>query len=190
MTNRLFRTALFIVLAFAALGCGPPWRVIRTSGPPSAIAGATQVAVVFDYSMLLMGGRPESEWLATQPPDDQNAYLAVRQSMEEQFLLELTAELGREGIAVGRGSGAEPLVLFVRYTRIEMGFYRFMVNMPSILDTNLAFAPGGGVSDEISLHLQREATMRDASIDERLDWCARRAAQLTAEYVRRARRGE
>jgi hypothetical protein len=185
MPIRLRTLAVLAALAFA-LGCGPPWRVIRASGPPSALASASHVGVVFDYSMLVMGGLPEANWLATQPPDDQASYLAVRASMEEQFLLELSSRLAGEGMVVVRGTGAEPHQLVVRYTRIEMGFYRFMVNRPSELDSDLAFGPAGTISDEISIRTSREANMANASIDERMDWCARRAAQLAAEYLRRA----
>jgi hypothetical protein len=74
----------------------------------------------------------------------------------------------------------------VRHTRIEMGFYRFMVRMDSTLDTDFAFGPTGTISDEITTHHTREASMRNASIAERMDYLAVRAAQLAAEYVRRA----
>lgn len=186
MPIRLRTLVAVALLTFAALGCGPPWRVIRASGPPSALAGASHVGVVFDYSLLMMGGMPEAQWLATQPPEDQSSYLTVRASMEEHFLLELSSRLASEGMVVVRGTGAEPHQLVVRYTRIEMGFYRFMVNRPSELDANLAFGPAGTLSDEISIRTSREANMANASIEERMDWCARRAAQLAAEYLRRA----
>lgn len=183
---RLPSWLVLVTLLFAAVGCGPPWRVIRASGPPSALVGMSHVGVVFDYSMLMMGGMPEAQWLATQPPEEQASYLAVRASMEEHFLLELSSQLGREGMVVVRATGGEPHQIVVRYTRIEMGFYRFMVNMDSVLDSNLAFGPAGTISDEISIHLSRQANMANASIEERLGWCSARAAQLAAEYVRRA----
>lgn len=177
--------ALLVVLG--SVGCGPPWRVIRASGPPSALHGMTALAVTFDYSALMMGGMFEAQWLATQPPDDQSSYLAVRASMEEHFLMELSAQLAREGIAVRRATGAESHQLIVRYTRIEMGFYRFMVSMDSTLDSRFVYGTGGAETDEIDIHLTRTANMRNASIAERMDWCASRAAQLAAEYVRQAR---
>lgn len=183
---RLPSWLLLVTLLFAAVGCGPPWRVIRASGPPSALVGMSHVGVVFDDSMLMMGGMPEAQWLATQPPEEQASYLAVRASMEEHFLLELSSQLGREGMVVVRATGAEPHQIVVRYTRIEMGFYRVLMEMDSVLDVDLAFGPGGAISDEIAIHLTREASRWNASVEERLDWCSARAAQLAAEYVRRA----
>jgi hypothetical protein len=147
----------------------------------------TSLSVVFDYSALMMGGMFEAQWLSTQPPDDQASYLAVRASMEEHFLMELAAQLARDGIAVRRATGAESHQIVVRYTRIEMGFYRFMVSMDSTLDTRFVYATGGIETDEIDVHLSRTANLRNASIAERMDWCASRGAQLAAEYVRQAR---
>ena len=144
-----------LLLVLGSLGCGPPWRVIRASGPPSALHGMTSLAVVFDYSALMMGGMFEAQWLATQPPDEQASYLAVRTSMEEHFLLELAAQLGRDGIAVRRATGAESHQVVVRPTRIEMGFYRFMVTMDSTLDARLVYGTGGAETDEIDVHLTR-----------------------------------
>jgi hypothetical protein len=185
--TRLALPLTFALLALTLIGCGPPWKLIRASGPPSALAPMTSLGVSFDYSALIMGGMPEQQWLMSQPPDDQASYLEVRGSMEAQLIMELTAQLAREGIAVQPASGGESHQLVIRFTRIEMGFYRFMVNLDSTLDTSLAFGPTGSITDEIEVHTTREANLRNASIRERMDYCAARTAQLAAEYVRRAR---
>lgn len=184
---RTLRPLSLVVIALTLIACGPPWKLIRASGPPSALATMASVGVSFDYGSLVMGGMSEAAWLSTQPEDDRSAYLSVRASMEDQLLLELASQLAADGISVHRASGAESHQIVVQYTRIEMGFYRFMVTLDSTLDTRFALGPTGTITDEIEVHTTREANLRNASIAERMDYCARRAAQILAQYIRRAR---
>jgi hypothetical protein len=176
------------VLAIA-VGCGPPWRVVRQSGPPSALAGQTVIGVTFDWSRALLGGRPEEVWLAGQPPRDQQSYLEVRNAIMETFTLELQRQLQPSGITVVPATGQEAVVLSVQPLVLEMGFFRFMWNMDSRLDSALVFFVNGQETDHIEVRTSRHADLYNPAIMGRMTACARRTAQLAAEYVRQARAG-
>lgn len=185
MSRPALRLLLGLAFSLYATACGPPWRVMRTSGPPSALLGMQSLGVSFDYSALMMGGMPEAQWLLTQPPEDQGSYLAVRATMENEFLAELGTSLAP--LPVVRATGTETHVIVVRYTMLEMGAYRVFFAMDSRLDSDLGFGPSGTITDEIAVRTSRVANLYNPSIDQRMNWCARRVAQLAAEYIRRAR---
>jgi hypothetical protein len=183
MTPRLALSLLFFL---ALTACGPPWKVIRQSGPPSALAGQQLIGVSFDWSRAILGGQPEAQWLATQPPEDQQSYLEVRNAIMQTYINELASQPAGRGITVVAGSGQEPIQLIVQPLMLEMGFYRFMVNMDSRLDSALVFTMGGQETDHIEVHTTAESNMANAQIIGRLSQCALRTARLTAEFIRRA----
>lgn len=185
MTHRTL--SILAALSFFLLtACGPPWRVIRESGPPSALAGQTLIGVSFDWSRALLGNQSEQAWLASQPPDDQASYMEVRNAIMQTYLLALQSQLASRGITVVSSTGAEPVQLVVQPLRLEMGFYRFMVNMDSRLDSAFVFVVGGQEADNIEVRTTAVANMQNAAILGRMMTCAQRSAQLTTEFIRRA----
>jgi hypothetical protein len=185
MPNRVPLLLVPTVLLLA-IGCGPPWHVIRQSGPPSALAGQTTIGVTFDWSRVLLGGLPEQVWLANQPPNDQQSYMEVRNAIMESFTAELQRQLAPSGITVVPTTGQEPVVLSVQPLLLEMGFYRVMVNRDSRLDSALVFYVGGQETDHIEVRTRRVANLANPTILGRMVHCAQNTAQLAAEFVRRA----
>lgn len=180
------RALLAAIALFVLTACGPPWKVVRQSGPPSALAGQTVIGVSFDWSRAILGGQPEQMWLAGQPPDDQAAYMEVRTALMQTFMLELTSQLSARGVTVVPSTGAEPVQLVVQPLMLEMGFYRFMVNMDSRLDSALVWQVGGQETDHIEIRTTQVANMQNAAILGRMNACALRSARLAAEFYRRA----
>ena len=65
MVRSSHRHVLFLALVLGAVtsvGCGTAWRVIRDGGSPSPLKGAGPITVSFDYSKLVVGGRPTRSW--------------------------------------------------------------------------------------------------------------------------------
>lgn len=186
MTQTRFLALLAAASLFLLTACGPPWKVIRASGPPSALAGQTVIGVSFDWSRAMLGGQPEQVWLAGQPPNDQQSYMEVRNAIMQTFMMELTNQLAARGITVVPSTGAEPVQLVVQPLTLEMGFYRFVMSMDSQLDTALVWQVGGQETDQIQLHTTATANMANASILERMGTCATRSARLAADFYRRA----
>jgi hypothetical protein len=182
MTSRVFLVASVVALA----GCAP-WRVIQESGPPSALRGANHINVWFDYSMASLGGRPEQAWLATQPPDDQQAYSEVKQNLEDAFLQALASNVAVPVQHIQQPGAAPGGVLcIVRVQKIEQGKYAFVFAMDSELDAHLEWAPGGQpVSDVIGITTTVNADITRPSIIQRMRIAATRLGELAARFFRK-----
>lgn len=167
---------------FLLTACGPPWRVVRQSGPPSALRGQTTIGVTFDWSRAMLGNQPEQVWLAGQPPADQQSYMEVRNSLMQAFVAELQSRLQARGVTVVASTGQEPVQLVVQPLVLEMGFYRFIVNRDSRLDSALVWQVGGQETDHIEVRTTAQATARNAQILTRMNQCAQRTAQLAAQF--------
>jgi len=186
MTQTRFLTFLAAASLFLLTACGPPWRVIRQSGPPSALAGQPVIGVSFDWSRAVLGGQPEQIWLAGQPPADQQSYMEVRNAIMQTFMMELSNQLQPRGITVVPSTGAEPVQLVVMPLTLEMGFYRFVMAMDSRLDSALVWQVGGQETDQIEIRTTATANMANAAILGRMSHCATRSARLAADFYRRA----
>ncbi|UJR81588.1 hypothetical protein [Sandaracinus amylolyticus] len=184
MTSR-FRFAFLAIPLLLLAGCGPPWRVIRASGPPSALASASVIGVSFDWSRALVGGAPEQQYLAGLPADERSNYVEVRTAIEATYVLELQRQAA--GVQVVASTGAEPIQLVVMPGFLELGFHRVLVARDSRLDMHLVFAMGGVVVDEIEIRSTRGADLRNPTVLNRMSECAALNAQLTAQFIRRAR---
>ncbi|MDQ3032473.1 MAG: hypothetical protein M3Y87_08665 [Myxococcota bacterium] len=180
--------SLLPVIALLLLaGCGPPWRVVRESGPPSALTGAQLIGVSFDWSRAMVGGVPEALYLGGLPPDEQANYMEVHSAIESAYFSELQRHAG--GVQIVPSTGAEPVQLVVQPLTLELGYYRVIVARDSRLDVAAVFLVGGQPTDEIEVRATRPASMRNATVLGRMTDAAARDAQLTAQFIRRARDG-
>ena len=184
--QRLLLASLAAFSLVSLSACGHPWRVVRASGPPSALVGQTSIGVSFDWSRASLGGRSEAEWLATQPAEDQASYNEVRERLMGIFVDALSRELG--GVTVQPSTGQEAVQLVVQPLVLEMGFYRFVMAMDSQLDSALVWGVGGQVTDEITVRTRVTANLTNPAIIGRMNDCATRTARLAAAFFRDAQR--
>ena len=61
--------ALLVAAVLVATGCGHGYDVLLASGPPSALRGAPEVAVTFDYGTLRVERQSEASWVAEKSQD-------------------------------------------------------------------------------------------------------------------------
>lgn len=186
MTTRL-RVLLPTIALLLLAGCGPPWRVVRQSGPPSALAGVQLIGVSFDWSRATVGGVPEGAYLGSLPPDEQANYMEVHNTIEAAYFSELQRQSA--GVQIVPSTGAEPVQLVVQPLFLELGYYRVIVSRDSRLDVAAVFLVGGQPVDEIEVRAVRRASMRDPTVLNRMTDAAVVDAQLTAQFIRRARDG-
>lgn len=179
----LARFSILAVVLLTVSGCSP-WRVVRESGPPSAIRGANHINVHFDYTIASLGGRSEQAWLASQPQEDQQAYFEVKQNLEQAFLQALASNVSVPVQHVPQ-PGAAPggALCIVRVTKIEQGKYVVVFAMDSELDANLEWAPGGQpITDIIAIQTTVAATMTRPAIIQRMRVAATRLGELAARF--------
>jgi len=162
-----------------------PWRVIRES-EPSALAGATNVVVAFDYSRASLGGTSEQAWLATQPPEDVASYNEVKREMEQAFMEAFAPRVGLPvQWAPTSQAGPGTVLLTVAVMKIEQGKYAFVFAMDSELDAHLEWQPIGAPAptDIIGIYTTVEASMARPSIIQRMRVAADRLGQLAARFL-------
>jgi hypothetical protein len=168
-----------------SVGCGPPWRVIKQSGPPSALADIQSLGVKFDYSRISLGGKSEQQFLASKSEEERAKFQEVKSTMDNAFLIGLRSRL--PDLLVRQDTGQEDATLTVRYTMLEQGKYAVVFAMDTELAAHLAFARNGAVTDEIAVDTAVDATVTQPAILQRVKIAAERLADLGAQYVRQAR---
>jgi acetyl-CoA acetyltransferase len=162
--------------------------VIKKSGPPSALKDVSAMAVQFDYSQVMLGGKTEQQWLAEQPPEDKKKYQDVKKTINDAFFSAIRNEL--PGIQINKAPADAPVTLQVQYTLIEQGKYAVVFAMDSKLQSNVAFRKGGQVTDKIHTKVVIDANVTQPSIHQRMGMAARELARRAAMYVRRAQQGQ
>jgi hypothetical protein len=131
-------------------GCGPAWKVIRASGPPSALAGASEVAVAFDYSKMVVEGRTEAAWVAEKTAEDakyESTWADLKGRFEAAVLEGVRANFPKAQLA----KGGESLVMQIQPEIFKMGKFIPYVLPPTKIDARIVFLSGGNATDEIQL---------------------------------------
>jgi hypothetical protein len=145
-------------------GCGPAWKVVRVSGPPSALAGQTDVAIAFDYSQMYVEGRSEADWVTSKTNEDAKypttwADLkarfegAVVEGMRFQFPSAHPVQAGTNGV-----------VMVVQVHSFRLGKFIPFVMPPTVMEASLVFQVGGQATDEISMVRSYPASITQPSV--------------------------
>jgi hypothetical protein len=150
---KLTRLSLLGAVLFVGLfsGCGPAWKVVRVSGPPSALAGQTDVAIAFDYSQMYVEGRTEADWVNVKTAEDAK-YPTTWADLKGRFEAAVV-----EGMRVQFPSahpvqaGANGVVMVVQVHSFKLGKFIPFALPPTGMEASLIFQVGGQATDEISL---------------------------------------
>jgi hypothetical protein len=118
---------LVTVAGSAGTGCSVPWKVVRESGPPSALVGASAVAVQFDYSALIVEGKTEADWVAQQKAKEaeyEKTWGDLKARFESTYLAGFSDEWGAVGrLAAGAAKPENTIVVQVKVNSLEMAHY-------------------------------------------------------------------
>ena len=153
-----------VLLAGTLTGCGPGWKVVRTSGPPSALATASDVAVAYDYSHMLVEGRTEQEWVADKTAEDANyatTWHDLKARFEEAVLEGLQKEYpSAHTVQTSPGN----VVMVVQVQRFKLGKFIPFVLPPSVVEAALVWQVGGQPTDEITLRRDFPSSVYNPSV--------------------------
>ncbi len=128
----MFETVVAFAAALAALsltGCGPSWKVLRSNGPPSALATASDVAVAFDYSKMLVEGKTEPEWVAAKTAEDAN-YAATWADLNSKLEGAVLEGMQKEYPSAHTGANADSVVMVVQVETFKIGKFIPFVRRP------------------------------------------------------------
>lgn len=147
MKNALLGSALLALLA----GCGPNWKVVKVSGPPSALAATNDVCVAFDYSQMYVEGKTEADWVSAKTAEDAK-YTETWTDLKGRFeaaVLEGVRSEFPSAHHVNQGGGQVVMVMQVR--NFKLGKFIPFALPPTVMDAEILFQVGGQTTDEISL---------------------------------------
>ncbi len=181
MSARAFlRLALGLCAAFL-LACANPWKVLHSSGPPSALKGVTTFKVTVDYEGLMIGGKSEAEYVGGKDADTAASFAGDKKGMQEAFLATLVSN--KSDFAFG-DTGQVDVRINVRF--IEPGFYVGVAKMPTSLITDVTFSKDGQVLDQIEIPTAQDPDMLHASSGGRMRDCAVIAANDVLLFLKKA----
>lgn len=180
-----FLFALF-ALVIATTGCFKTWTVIKSSGPPSALAGQTPMAVQFDTSSIRIGNKDqmtEQQWLETREKDDHRAnYTESVQAANQHFMDGLRSR--SKGVEFVEGQApAGGIQMTVSWIKWEEGMYAAVVAWPSEATARVIFSRDGEVLDEIEVKTSEQAVMTNADPRARFRTIGKRLGGFTANFI-------
>jgi hypothetical protein len=163
--NRSVRLSLLAVAVAFTAGCSPGWRVMRVSGPPSALRGAGEVAVAFDYSMMSVEGRTENDWVAAKTAEDAQ-YPATWADLKGKF--EAAVLFGLRDVYPAAhpitAGGQTQVVVWVQVRAFQLGKYIPFVMPRTVVDAEVVYVAGGQPVEEISVLRQYPPSVVQPSV--------------------------
>ncbi len=176
-----------LALALASLACVPAhYAVIKQSGPPSALTGASAVWVQYDSSHVAISDKnmTEEQWLATREKDEhRQIYLDSKNSANVGFAEGFAA--GLAGVQINPGQApAGAIQITVSYLFWEEGMYAGVVAWPSKATARVIFSRDGQTVDEIEVSSAENASVFTPAPQQRFHTLGQRLGEYAAEYVR------
>lgn len=185
VTSPLRDLALAFVLLGAAApalaGCAP-YTVVQQSGPPSALQGAAQVAVSFDWSQVQVLGKTEAAYLAEKSAEEQQDFQVIKQETDAAILQGLQERAG-PGVSftVAAADPAAPAVV-VQYVAVQTGIYTHVFNLPSKIQTRFLWSRDGKVTDVIDTRAMVSAGITTPSDHQRMGMAGRLIGKAAGKF--------
>jgi len=172
-----------VALATTAAGCAPPWTVVRSSGPPSALAAAGPVTVAFDYSRLQIAGMNEQQFVESKmakEADYPQKWANLKQSFEESVI---TGMAGQWPKGVARGAPGQGVGVVVMPTSLSMGHYMVVAATPTKVSTTVDYVVGGQAVEEIAFSDAQQATVFTPSVFQHIPPIGSAVGQKAGRYL-------
>ncbi len=176
-----FATIPLFAILIGSSACAP-YKVIERSGPPSALAKADEVAVVFDYSQLRLGMLAQKTEEEFQEGKDEKKFDDVKEKMD--------LELGQafaESID-GKVVGTAPAKMTVFYTMMQQGKFAPPFVQDTVIKAQCVFSDGDTVTDKIETSAVVAASVTQPSIYQRAGVAARLLGKRCAHYYNKSRK--
>lgn len=177
---------LMVSLSVFACG-GVPWKVVKESGPPSALLGAADVGIYFDYTPLYVEGFTEAEWVAKKTAEDQ-AYGQTWEDLKARFESAYVAAFmeawgGGRRVAVDTAPKPGGVVVQVRVDTLEIGHYIPFAQSNSQVSAHLVWH-AQGPEDEIVVQASDRPSLTNPSIFQHIAHMGARIGRLGATFLK------
>jgi hypothetical protein len=177
----------FFVIALLCLAACAPYTVLRSSGPPSALRGARNMGLTFDFSRMMLGTETEAEFVARKTPGEVDDLERIKQGFAHGFRAELSDWSGGVGFAGTAVQGNDIIVLTVAPMYMRLGKYTFMYSETTELAVRCRWSRGGEVLDEIESLVRVDPGPLQPEQIQRVEYGARLLARFCGRYIKKAR---
>ncbi len=171
-----------------AQGCGAGWRVVRSSGEPSALKGFKKVAVQFDYSELLVEGRTEQEWISektAEKPEYVETWNELIGKYEDGFVNSFREQVGGTRIlGEGEATSADEVKLVVKMRTLKMGKYIVIGASDTLVDAALVWVVEGKDGDEIHVRAASRHSIYKPSVFQHITPVSRNLGTKGGRFLR------
>ena len=156
-----------------SIGCGPSFKVIRQSGPPSALSSIENVSVQFDYSKLYVGGESEAAWVKKKTEEDADyakTWEDLKNRLEAAFVTSFrgAAGVGERGNLGDRTSAGEA-ALVVQVKEIAVGKYIPFYAPPTRANADAVFKVDGEATDGVVVGGASSHSLRRPSVFQHIE---------------------
>ena len=167
-------------------GCSVPWKVVKESGPPSALAGAGAVVVQFDYSPLRVEGLTQDEWVAKKKEkeaDYDKTWTDLKARLESTYLAGFSDVWGAVGrLADGAPKPENTIVVQVKVNSLEMAHYIPFSSAQSQVTVNVVW-DAKAPDDEIMITGSDQPTLINVSIFQHIGHIGEYLGKVSAKFL-------
>jgi hypothetical protein len=165
LVSRLGLPVSTVVVFLLAQGCGASWQVIRVSGPPSALRGAKEVSVNFDYSLMSVEGMSESAWVASKLAEDpkyQLTWFDLKSRFQAAVIEGFVGEA--RGVRIAANAAPTGVVLIVQVKSFKLGKYIPFAMPHTSIYADLTWQVNGQTTDVINLERSQSPSIYSPSV--------------------------
>lgn len=167
-------------------GCSVPWKVVKESGPPSALTGAGAVAIQFDYSALLVEGMSQDAWVEQQKakePNYEKSWTDLKARLEEYYVQGFQDGWGTATrLAPGAAKPEGTILVLVKVNTLDMGHYIPFATTRSQVTINVVW-DAAGPQDEIMVTGTDTPSLINASIFQHVGHIGQYLGKVSAKYL-------
>jgi hypothetical protein len=186
--SRMMSVLMLVMMAgFMGTGCSVPWKVVRESGPPSALAGASAVAVQFDYAGIMVEGKSEADWVAQQKakdPEYEKSWADLKARFESTYMAGFTGEWGAAArLAEGAPKPEGTILIQVKVNSLEMAHYIPFSTAKSQVTVNVVWT-AKAPDDEIMITGSDQPSLINVSIFQHIGHIGDYLGKVSAKFLK------
>ncbi len=180
----LLKAAVAALPLLLAVGCGPPWAVIR-QGTPNPLTPQTQFAIDnSSFNNLQVGKKTEADYLAVKKPEQQQSWQNDKMAFIGSFSAGLQERRGPLNVG-----GADQLTgrfnVKTNVDFLEPGNFNGFVNIATEMRTTVVITdPNQQPIDEIQIRCVIGADIYHPAVGMRVAQCGRITGQYAARYLK------
>ncbi len=174
-------------LSLLCVACGSHYKVIKASGPPSALRGAVEVKVAFDYTDFVVEGRSEENWVTektAKDPEYGKTWTDLKARFETKFLDGFTSVWPTSArLAEGETPAEGTTVAVVKVRELDIGRLIPFATRNSKIDVRVRYTRKEDPDAEIAIKGEDTPSLTNPSIFQHVGRIGHYLGRVSAIFV-------